>query len=262
MPFTLSHAVVALPFVRTPLVPAAIAVGAMTPDLPLFLRGLGPSYAVTHDLSWLPATVVVALVLLVVWRCILRPAARELSPSGVAARLPAQWDGGARSGLRETFPSWHGVVALAVSLAIGVISHVLWDLFTHEGRGGVQALPILDEQWGPFTGFKWLQHASSILGLLTLAIWAGLWLRRQQVLAPQRLFPTWVRCAWWMSLPITLLVAGIGGYLIRGPFTQEWTVPHLAYLVLPPACGIWGAGTVVLAIAITATRQGRARRDR
>ena len=33
MPFTPSHAVVALPFIRSPLVPAAIAVGAMTPDL-------------------------------------------------------------------------------------------------------------------------------------------------------------------------------------------------------------------------------------
>ena len=40
MPFTPSHAVVALPFLRTPLVPAAIAVGAMTPDLPLFVRGI------------------------------------------------------------------------------------------------------------------------------------------------------------------------------------------------------------------------------
>ncbi len=48
MPFTPSHAVVALPFVRTPLLPAAIAIGAMTPDLPLFLRGTPLSYQATH----------------------------------------------------------------------------------------------------------------------------------------------------------------------------------------------------------------------
>ncbi|WP_262927685.1 DUF4184 family protein [Microbacterium sp. NIBRBAC000506063] len=48
MPFTPSHAVVALPFVRTPLLPAAIAVGAMAPDLPLFLRGTPLTYQVTH----------------------------------------------------------------------------------------------------------------------------------------------------------------------------------------------------------------------
>ncbi|MGK3950645.1 DUF4184 family protein, partial [Microbacterium sp. K2] len=48
MPFTPSHALVALPFIRTPLVPAAIAIGAMTPDLPLFLRGIGLPYSFTH----------------------------------------------------------------------------------------------------------------------------------------------------------------------------------------------------------------------
>ena len=102
MPFTPSHAVVALPFVRTPLVPAAIAIGAMTPDLPLFVRGLPLHYGVTHSFAWLPATVVVALALLLVWRCVLRPAVRELSPRWLAVRLPAQWDVGAGAALRET----------------------------------------------------------------------------------------------------------------------------------------------------------------
>ena len=57
MPFTPSHAVVALPFLRTPLVPAAIAVGAMAPDLPLFLRGMPLHYGLTHSLAWLPLTI-------------------------------------------------------------------------------------------------------------------------------------------------------------------------------------------------------------
>ena len=56
MPFTPSHAVVALPFLRTPLVSAAIAVGAMAPDLPLFLRGMPLHYGLTHSLAWLPGT--------------------------------------------------------------------------------------------------------------------------------------------------------------------------------------------------------------
>ena len=95
MPFTPSHAVVALPFVRTPLVPAAIAVGSMAPDLPLFVRGLPLHYGRTHDLSWLPATLLLALALLLVWRCVLRPASRELSPTWLARRLPRDWDRGA-----------------------------------------------------------------------------------------------------------------------------------------------------------------------
>ncbi len=108
MPFTPSHAVVALPFVRTPLVPAAVAVGAMTPDLPLFVGRIGVSYGMTHAWSWMPTTVAIALALLLVWRCVLRPAARELAPDWLAARLPSSWDGGAVSALRETFPSLRG----------------------------------------------------------------------------------------------------------------------------------------------------------
>ena len=72
MPFTPSHAVVALAVVRTPLVPAAVAVGAIAPDLPLFARGNGISYAQTHEYPWL--TVVIAGVLLLAWWLLLRPA--------------------------------------------------------------------------------------------------------------------------------------------------------------------------------------------
>ena len=103
MPFTPSHAVVALPFVRTPLPPAAIAVGAMTPDLPLFVRGLGPSYVQTHSLVSLPLTLLLALALLLLWRCVLRPASRALAPAWVATRLPGEWDERAGAAFRATF---------------------------------------------------------------------------------------------------------------------------------------------------------------
>ena len=86
MPFTPSHAVVALPFVRTPLLPAAVAVGAMTPDLPLFLRGTPLSYQATHTNLLLSG--LLALALLVLWYGLLRPAVRELSPDVLARRLP------------------------------------------------------------------------------------------------------------------------------------------------------------------------------
>ncbi|MDF2491547.1 MAG: cell wall anchor protein [Microbacterium sp.] len=170
MPFTPSHAVVALPFVRTPLVSAAVAVGAMTPDLPLFLRGTFITYPGTHDLRWIVLTVVLAWVLLLVWRCVLRPAARELAPRWLAARLPGSWDDGPSQGWRESAPlSPRPLLLLVISLAVGVASHIAWDAFTHEGRVGVALFPALDQQWGPLLGFKWVQHGSSALGLLILA---------------------------------------------------------------------------------------------
>jgi len=265
MPFTPSHAVVALPFVRTPLAPAAIAVGAMTPDLPLFVRGLPLHYGVTHSFAWLPATMLVALVLLLVWRCVLRPATRELSPRWLAARLPGEWDAGAARSARETFAgapttgvSWRSVVLLTVSLAMGVASHILWDLFTHEGRWGALAIPALEADWGPLPGYKWLQHGSSMVGLAIIGVWMLVWLSRRRVTASiAPILPTWLRWCWWLSLPIVLVVTWCWGFVVFGPFDAAFTPSHLGYRVLPPACAVWGAATVALCLAVQALRARR-----
>lgn len=272
MPFTPSHAVVALPFVRTPLVPAAIAVGAMTPDLPLFVRGLPLHYGRSHAFEWIPVTVLVALALLLVWRCVLRPATRELSPVWLARRLPRDWDAGAPAALRETLAisaaddggpgrwhvSWSGLLLLVASLGLGVVSHIVWDLFTHEGRWGVTAIPALEEQWGPLAGFKWLQHGSTALGLAVIGVFLLLWLaRRRPVASVSRAVPLWVRWTWWLSLPVFLLVAWSWGLASFGPLDAEFTAAHLAYRVLPPACAVWGGLTVVLCILVQVSVRNR-----
>lgn len=260
MPFTPSHAVVALPFVRTPLVPAAIAIGAMTPDLPLFLRGVGLRYSFTHTFENVLWTALVAFVLFLLWRVLLRPAVGELSPLSLARRLPAEWQQtgitAARSAVGVGEPRRAYPVLLAVSLILGVLSHIVWDLFTHEGRWGVEILPALGTMWGPLTGFKWLQHGSSAAGLLILGVWA--W-RRLRDASPrvisERAVPAGVRIAWWSSLPVILLAAIIIGYLAYGPFTAEFTAQHLAYRVLPPACALWGALTLALCLTIPLLRR-------
>ncbi|GAA3622651.1 hypothetical protein GCM10022200_01020 [Microbacterium awajiense] len=265
MPFTPSHAVVALPFVRTPLVPAAIAVGAMTPDLPLFVRGIPLHYGLTHSLIWLPATIALALVLLLVWRCVLRPAARELSPRRLAERLPALWDRGAGDAARETFarrstdaapprPSVAATLLLLASLVIGLLTHIVWDLFTHEGRWGTLIVPALAEPWGPFPGYRWLQHGSSAVGLAILAVWATVWLATRHPVDVPRLFPGWVRWTVWLSLPALLVGAAVWGLVAFGPFTADFTPAHLAYRMLPPACAAWGALVVVVCAVVQIVR--------
>jgi len=266
MPFTPSHAVVALPFVRSPLVPAAIAVGAMTPDLPLFVRGLPLHYGLTHAFAWLPMTIVLAVALLAVWRLLLRPAVRELSPRWLAARLPGEWDAGAPAAARETFAisgsparvSWRGMLLLVLSLAIGVVSHIVWDLFTHEGRWGSTVIPVLDTQWGPLPGYKWLQHGSSAIGLTIIGIWMLVWLvRREAEASVSCVLPSWVRWTWWVSLPVILVVAWTWGLAVLGPLDARFTFSHLAYRVLPPACAVWGAITIALCIAVQVLQRRR-----
>ncbi|MGW8481488.1 DUF4184 family protein [Microbacterium sp. NPDC055903] len=259
MPFTPSHAVVALPFVRTPLVPAAIAIGAMTPDLPLFVRGIGLGYGFTHEFSNVVWTAAVGFVLFLLWRVLLRPAAIELSPQWLARRIPGDWRQRPVDALRHAcgIEQRRGYpVLLALSLVLGVLSHIVWDLFTHEGRWGSDVLPVLEEQWGPLQGFKWLQHGSSALGLMVIAIWAATWLaRRRPVAVVERDLPGWLRVSWWISLPVILVVAWVLGAIAFGPFTDSFTVQHLAYRVLPPACAVWGALTVVLCILVGIRRR-------
>lgn len=255
MPFTPSHAVIALPFLRTPLVPAAIAIGAMAPDLPLFVRGVGVDYSFTHTFANVVWTAIIALVLFVVWRAVLRPAVPELAPRWIVRRLPEEWSesGVAAAGKavgageKRAYP-----LLLAASLVLGVLSHIVWDLFTHEGRWGVQLFPGLDEVWGPLAGFKWLQHGSSVLGLVVIGVWALLWLRGHGPRDTGR--KTWlphaVRVAWWLSLPVILVAALIAGVVMLGPLDAEFTVQHLAYRVLPPACALWGAITLALCVVL------------
>ncbi|MFB7251787.1 DUF4184 family protein [Microbacterium sp. NPDC056234] len=261
MPFTPSHAVVALPFIRTPLIPSAIAIGAMTPDLPLFVRGVGLEYGFTHTGAHIVWTGLIAFVLFLVWRVLLRPSAAELSPTWAAARLPREWNqtpwAAARQAVGAGERRWYPLL-LAASLLIGVASHILWDLFTHEDRWGSEVLPILDAQWGPLQGFKWLQHGSSALGLIIIGIWMLMWLRRRTPReAVERLLPGGVRVAWWLSLPAVLVVAWGVGLVAYGPLTEDFTVQHLAYRVLPPACAVWGMITVALCVVVGVRRTAR-----
>lgn len=260
MPFTPSHAVVALPFVRTPLVPAALAIGAMTPDLPLFLRGVGLSYGFTHQPMYVVWTALIAFVLLLVWRVVLRPALVALAPDAMAARLPEDWRAtGPSTALDVVVPRrrFSDIVLLAASLLIGVFSHIVWDLFTHEGRWGVETFPILQQAWGPLLGYKWVQHGSSVIGLLIIAVYALLWLRRREAVRRPRPLPVWLRWAWYLSLPVVLISAWLLGMAVYGPLTESFTLQHLAYRTLPAASGLWGGLTVLLCVGIVLTTRGR-----
>lgn len=227
----------------------------MAPDLPLFVN-VGVQvldYGLLHDVRALAVSTALALALFLVWRIVLRPATRALLPRVIAQRLPSSWDGSAAATLRETFVGSRGALVttalLVASLALGVLTHIVWDAFTHEGRTGVNLLPILDEMWGPLLGYKWIQYGSGVGGMIVLAVWGALALRRASITALPRRRPVlgWI---WMASLPVLLIGAWVAGYLTWGPFTAEYTLQHLAYDTLPQACGAWGVLTLVCAAIV------------
>jgi len=254
MPFTPSHAVLALPFARRPGLAAAIAVGAMAPDLPMFLRGTGVDYALTHDPRGIPVTVLIALALLLIWRVLLRPAARALAPRALGSRLPGTWDRGPASALRETFPSAGGAALVLVGIAAGIASHILWDGFTHEGRFGTVLLPALARPWGPLPGYKMLQYGSGLGGLIILGAAGALWLRGREP-RPTAPAPRVLRLGWWLSLPMLLLGAVAVSAVLEGPPASLGAAYRLAG-TLPPVVGLWGILTVGLALVLRLGRPG------
>lgn len=177
MPFTPSHAIVALPFARTPLPAGAVAIGAMAPDLPLFFPW-ATSYEQTHGFpSLLVVSLPLALVLYAVWRLAIRPAASGLLlPEALRARMPWAWD----RVRRPERPMRSALLVVAAAL-IGVATHVFWDLFTHPDRLGSEWITVLAAKWGPLDGTSWLQYASSALGLAGLVAWAALAARKAGV---------------------------------------------------------------------------------
>ncbi|MEQ4717746.1 DUF4184 family protein [Nonomuraea sp. B19D2] len=164
MPFTPSHMAAVVPLIASPRVrkfadPWALALGAMVPDLPIFLTFL-PDYGKWH--SWLGVfTVDVAAVLLLLplFHGVFREPLISLLPPSLAGRAAL------------LAPSRPHVVPMAVGAAIGAASHVLWDSFTHSSG---------PEEWGDWLSirvfgvirlFRLLQYVSSVIGLAILLWW-------------------------------------------------------------------------------------------
>ncbi|MFC8720894.1 DUF4184 family protein [Kitasatospora sp. NPDC057198] len=173
MPFTLSHVAAVLPGLRAAkrrgaLVAAGLVAGSMAPDVPFFaeslVRGAYRHGGLTHR-WWAAATVDVA----------------------IGAGLVAGWYGLWREPLRAAVPGrWNEVVPAgrptggelaltAGALAVGATTHLVWDSFTHHGRAGVRALPVLERRVGGVPLHGVLQYGTSLAGLAVLARYAGPW---------------------------------------------------------------------------------------
>src|SRR4051812_40362237 len=100
----------------------------MVPDLPMFLRA-GPSYWATHAASTaIPVGVPLGLLLMLLIQ-------HGKAPS--IALLPRAW----RLRLsRHASASWlaspRDLFSVLSALALGILTHIVWDAFTHEGRWG------------------------------------------------------------------------------------------------------------------------------
>lgn len=188
MPFTLAHPAAILPLRRVRLLRTVpLIIGAVTPDVPYYLPWRIARYIpeVTHTALGtltvdLPAGL---LMLLIVW----------------LLRAPLAAPPGGRAGAQclaalERFGRTPVNWALApLSILAGAWTHIAWDSFTHPDSWLVLRVSALS---APVSFFSYtgelchvLQYASSVFGLIVLAIWfARLPAPAPQVLEAQRSF--------------------------------------------------------------------------
>jgi hypothetical protein len=214
VPFTGSHVAAVLPFLRTPLSPAALAIGAMAPDVPYYLPlPVAPLH--THSAAGVVGVdVLMGAGVLLVWHLLLARPATAVAPEFVRRRVEPD----AMAPLRER--GWLlGLLVLYASLAVGSATHVFWDSFTHAGRWGVRQLPWLAETHGALPGYRWAQYASGVFGAAVLLLWLRAWCRRTPR-RPDGVVPAWAyrRIAW-----VVIVAAGIAGALLRSwePLTRD-----------------------------------------
>jgi hypothetical protein len=173
VPFTLAHAAAALPFIRLRLVPSALVIGTLAPDFWYFLgiesdSGLGHTF-----LGAFVFTPLVALIVLWIFHTFVKAPITLLLPNSVQSRLVPSPD---------RFRFW-GTTRLAMilgSILLGIVTHLLWDSFTHPTTWLYHHWPFLSHLVRlPIVGlvpyYKLFQHGSTIIGIVFLLIWFVRW---------------------------------------------------------------------------------------
>jgi hypothetical protein len=168
MPLSPGHPAVVLPLQRLGLPLSGLVVGAVAPDLPVYLP-VGVGYATTHSGAGLVADVAIGLVLLWLWFVLVRDAVVDLV-AALRRRAPAQ----AR-------PSARGWLLAPLAVAVGAATHVLWDSVTHDWGFVVEGVALLREDVGPLPLHEWLQHVSTVAGSAVVAAYCLVRLRSRPV---------------------------------------------------------------------------------
>ena len=245
MPLTFAHPAAVLPLMRGPLLPAALVAGALAPDLPYFLRGLQvpvtaqswwePFVNATTTHGWPGAATIglsTALLMFLVINVCARPARWMVAPTSPTSPISRTPSRGA---------AWWGWLVL--SLILGVVTHVVWDSFTHSDGWVVQNVGFLNEDAaGSLTWARLVQHLSTALGLAAVAV--HVWRRRERwvpATGEGRRLPLRV-------VIVGLLAAGVGAVAVvvaRGGLASG------AEHVLSSAAVGAGLGAAVVAVALS-----------
>ncbi|GAA3035158.1 DUF4184 family protein [Streptomyces glomeratus] len=262
MPFTLSHAAAVLPAVRGDgsgrgrLVPSVLVAGSFAPDMTYFaasaVSGAMDFGAVTHSFAGVfTVDVLIAWALVGAW-LVLREPAVALLPRAAQGRVAAL----VRCGTPRRKVSIRLVLRWYVSAALGALTHVVWDAFTHLDRWGMRLFPVLRR---PFEGtplYTYLQYGSSAVAGVAIAVFMTVVLRRTPagpVTGSGVPLLSWADR--WLAGAVIGGCAAVGAVQRASRWWAYWGTTAKPWEVIPPVCFGAGAGLAVgLALYVAGVR--------
>lgn len=250
LPFTLSHAAAVLPGLRGDgtgrgrLVPAVLVAGSFSPDLTYYAAGVLPGAmefgSFTHAFTGVfTVDVLVAWILVGVWLGVREPLV-ALLPAAAQGR-PARL---ARCGAPRQRPRPGPALWWYVSAALGALTHVVWDAFTHHDRWGTRLLPVLGQDLAGAPLHWYLQYGSSAVAAVVIVAFTVAALRRTPA-GPALGVPVLSAADRWLACGVVggCVLAGAvqrasRWWAYRGPVAKPWEL-------IPTLCFGGGAGLVL-----------------
>lgn len=176
MPFTLSHPALVLPIRRYGFVFSALVIGSMAPDFNYYIP-FTPDKGFTHSLPGiLLFCIPISYLALLLFHKFLKNPLLSLLPQNHRQRLLDFSPG-------FTFLPKKRLLTILLSIFLGVITHLIWDSFTHLYGWGVMAFPVFRHtqfylgSWS-IALYSILQHLSTVIGLVIIGIWYFKWYRK------------------------------------------------------------------------------------
>ena len=250
MPFTLSHAAAVLPAVRTDgtgrgsLVPAVLVAGSFSPDMTYYAASVLPGAMefgdVTHSFAGVfTIDVVVAWALVGLWLLLREPLVALLPPRRQARVATLLRCGAPRARVQPSL-----VMRWYVSAALGALTHVVWDAFTHLDRWGMRVFPVLGEEIAGSPLYWYLQYGGSAVAAVVIAAFVVVALRRTRAAAPVGVPVLSVRDRWW-ALAVIGGLAAVAAVQRASRWWAYWGSTAKYWELIPTLCFGAGAGLVL-----------------
>ncbi|MEN3583536.1 DUF4184 family protein [Streptomyces sp. ZYX-F-203] len=266
MPFTLSHAAAVLPVLRADgtgragLAPAVLVAGSFAPDTPYYLAGVVPGAmgfgTFTHGVvGVLTVDVPLAWLLVALWLWV-RESMVGLLPPGVRGRAATLLRCGERRRVSaRRVVRWYG------SAALGALTHVVWDAFTHPDRWGTRALPALGHDLAGMPAYWYLQYGGSALAAGVLVAFVTRATRRVPEAPAALAVPSPSARERGAAVALLVCCAGLGAALRATSWWARWGSVAEPWDLIPALCFGAGAGLapgiLLYAALVRAGRPGR-----